>query len=411
MRKAHLQPTTIALSVLLLAVGCSSPARQNFDEGLRLFRENKMKEALPLFEQAVALDNGNAEAVAWLAETHRRLGNTDTALTLARQSLHLQPQNSFAHLVMAEALFPYGGKRAEYDTVWYHVQQAVECDSTDGNAWQMVWGKEIFENNVEGFQKVLQKMVETGFLTETALAYGRWELRHLPQHAVLLTNGDMDTFPAEAVQVTENFRPDVAVVERGLLNTPTGRRFIRDKLDVAMPYNDAELDARVEGIDESGRSRTAADHILKGWIDQKVRGAFSRPIAFASTVVESYYEEYKDHIVDAGAFLLWQPARQTATVDTATIRLSLGSIKPEDFRGPWVGRRDRSPIRRVYTKYLAKNITGTALTYARELINGGRTRDAEDILAWAEEFERATILGPTLTKEIEELRTILRRQE
>jgi len=49
-----------------------------------------------------------------------------------------------------------------------------------------------------------------GFLHQAALAYGRAELRTLPPDALLLTNGDMDTYPAQAVQVTEGFRTDVA---------------------------------------------------------------------------------------------------------------------------------------------------------------------------------------------------------
>ena len=400
-----------ALLVLLLPAGCTPQGQQDLDTGLRLFRENKVKEALPLFQRAAARDEGNAEVLAWLAETHRRLGNTEEALKMARKSLQVQSRNSFAHLVMAETLFPYGGNEAQYDTVWYHVEQAVACDSTDGNVWQMMWAREIFAGDVGPFQKVLRKMVETGFLTEAALAYGRWELQCLPRRAVLITNGDMDTFPAEAVQVTEQFRPDVAVVESGLLNTPSGRRFVRDKLGVQMPYDDADLVSLVGVMDEDGRPRTAADHILRGWTDQQTRGAFTRPIAFAPTVEESYYKGYEDNLVNAGAFLLWQPEPPSAAVDTATIRVSLIGISPGDFRGPWVGAEDRSPIRRVYTKYLAKNVTWAAITYARELMSDGRVREADDALTWADGFERNTELGTAFTEEIEELRAELRRRD
>lgn len=398
----------LALLALLLPSGCASQGQQDLDVGLKLFRENKLKEALPLLQRAVARDQRNAEAFAWLAETNRRLGNTDEALKIARKSLDLQPRNSFAHLVMAEALWPPGAKDAKYDTVWYHVDQAVACDSTDGNAWQMMWPKPIFEGDLPLLQKVLRKMVETGFLTDAALAYGRWELQSLPPGAVLLTNGDMDTFPAQAVQVTERLRPDVAVVERGLLHTPTGRRFVNDKLGVKIPLNDAQLDSLAGVTDSGGGHRTAADLVLRGWTDRQARGAFTRPIAFAPTVEESYYEGYKDHLVNAGAFLLWQPEPISAAVDTATIRASLNGIKPGAFLGPWVAGEDRSPVRRVYTKYLARNITAAAITCAGELARGGRTRDAEGVLEWADGFERDTEVGPTFTKEIEELRAGLR---
>jgi hypothetical protein len=400
----------LALLALLLSSASASPGQQDLDAGVRLFLKNELEQALPRMEQAAARDTENAEALAWLAETRRRLGNMDEALNLAGKSLRLQPRNSFAHLVIAEALWPYGVKDASYDTVWFHVDQAVACDSTDGNAWQMMWPRPIYEGNVPLFRKVIRKMVETEFLTKAALAYGRWELRTLPAGAVLFTNGDMDTWPAEAVQVTEQLRPDVAVVERGLLATPTGRRFVSEKLGAPMPYTDAELDSLEEAGGRSDPPRKAADLVLGGWIEGHAAGAFTRPIAFAPTVESSWYRDYQDHLVNAGAFLLWQPAPVSAAVDTAAIRASLAGIRPGEFRGPWVGERDRSPVRRVYTKYLARNVTVAAITCAEEMAGAGRTSDARDVLRWAERFERETELGPTFTKEIEALRARLHRR-
>jgi hypothetical protein len=101
--------------------------------------------------------------------------------------------------------------------------------------------------------------------------------------------------------------------------------------------------------------------------------------------------------------------RVRAAVDTATIRVSLAGIRPGEFRGPWVSDRDRSPVRRVYPKFLTGNITGAAITLAPELARGGRTSDAEEALQWTDAFERDTELGPTFTAEIEKLRTELRR--
>ncbi len=188
-------------------------------------------------------------------------------------------------------------------------------------------------------------------------------------------------------------------------------RFVSETLGVHMPFDDAYLDSLVGVTNEDGRLFTAADHILRGWTDLQTRGAFTRPISFAPTVEESYYKDYEDHLVNVGAFLLWQPAPPSAAVDTATIRVSLNGIRPGDFRGPWVGEDDRSPIRRVYTKYLAKNVTWVAITYARMLMSAGRVRDADDVLTWADGFERDTELGAAFTEELEELRAELHRRD
>jgi len=401
----------LLLLIPLLAMGRSSPGESDLDAGLQLFRQNKIQEALPFLQRAAGDDDRKAEALAWLGETHRRLGNNDEALKSAQQSLRLEPRNSFAHLVIAEALFPYGGGAADYDTVWYHIDQAVACDSTDGNAWQMMWAKGIFKADLPLFHKVLRKMVETGFLTDAALAYGRWELQCLPPNAVLLTNGDMDTFPAQAVQVTERLRPDAVVIERGLLDTPTGRRFVRDELGVHLPYDEGEFDSPDRSPDAAGETPSASRRILAGWIDRRTRGAFTRPIAFAPTVQESYYKEYRDHLLYSGPFLLWQPESVSVAVDTAVVRLSLDHIDPGAFSGPWVGDNDRSPVRRVYTKNLAGNITHMALAYAGELIESGQLRQAGDVLDWTEGFERHTELGPVSDSAIGELREELHRKD
>lgn len=126
---------------------------------------------------------------------------------------------------------------------------------------------------------------------------------------------------------------------------------------------------------------------------------------------ESYYKEYRDHLLYSGPFLLWQPESVSVAVDTAVVRLSLDHIDPGAFSGPWVGDHDRSPVRRVYTKNLAGNISHMALTYAGELIEDGQLRKAGDGLDWTEGFERRTELGPVSDPAIGELREELHRKD
>lgn len=408
-RRMRIDASKLCLAVAFLVAGCSNASTPDLETGRQLFLENRIEEALPLLERASAENPDDAETLTWLAETYRRSGRTENAKRTAHRALQLRPTNGFAHLVMAQALFPYGAEASAFDTVWTHVDLAVACDSTDGNAWVMLWAKAVFEQDRALFERLHRKLVETGFLTSAALAYGRWELATLPPNALLLTNGDMDTFPAEAVQVVEGFRPDVAVVERGLLNTPTGRRFIRDHLRVSMPFEVAALDSLDDTIDASGRRRTAADQILSAWADREARGAADRPIAFAPTVEEAFIEDYRDRLLDAGAFLLLQAevGPVPAPIDTALARLSIALVHPDDFRGSWVSAADRSPVRRVYTKNLAKNITHTAIVYARRLTEARRFAEADRALTWATAFEQGTELGPVSADEIAQVRSRL----
>jgi len=241
----------ILLAVFSMDAQGGASGRNDLDEPLSLFFETKYALALPMFERIAARDRESAEALTWLAETYRRLGRTREAIVTARKALGYSPCSSFAHLVLAQSSYP------DADTVSAHVTAAAACDSTDPNAWLMMWGEAIRRADPALYARCLSKLVETGFLTEAALAYGRVELRTLPEHAIRITNGDMDTYPAQAVQVTEHFRPDVAVIEREHLGMSWSARFIREHQHVALPIPDKQLEMMKDSIDASGHTITA----------------------------------------------------------------------------------------------------------------------------------------------------------
>jgi hypothetical protein len=234
-------------------------------------------------------------------------------------------------------------------------------------------------------------------------------LRHLPEQALLVTNGDMDTYPTVALREVEGFRTDVAVVNRSLLNTTWYARFIRDHDNLFLPFRDSQLDSLSAFKDQQGNLITVSDQILKAWLTQKASGAFPRPIAFSVTVDPSFTNAIKDHLQTAGPFLLWQPSPAYATPDTAMLQMNLANINSDDFAGPFVSPQDRSPVRRVYTKGIVRNVTATALTYSDLLIKSGSFSDAQKWLIWAEEFEKKTEFGPAFTEQIASLKEAARR--
>ena len=398
--------STFVIAVGLFLATVSSKAQTELsvlDKPLALFFEIKFQQALPLFEQIVEKDPKNAEARTWLAETYRRMGKIDEAIENARKALSLNPRSSFAHIVIAQASYPNN------DTVLAYVKSAIECDSTDPNAWLMMWGEAIRHADPALRNKTLRKLVETGFFTKASLAYGRAELRNLPPDAILITNGDMDTYPAQAVQVSEGFRTDVAVIERGHLDINWGCRFVRDHQNVPLPVSDTDLDSMKDTTDTRGQKLTKSDQIFRGWVEQKLRGDFQRPIALAPTVEETFYDWNKEHFHYRGMYFLWQAEKVGRTRDTAAIRECLDGIDPDEFTGPWASLKDRSPVRRYYTKGIVRVLSRVALTYSIELMRAKRFADADQTLRWLEVFEKRTELGEVSTNEIQELRKLLNR--
>lgn len=81
----------ISVFFLFYLTGCTRQEPTKLNEALVLYNENKLDEALPLFEQLVTRDKANAEYHSWLAETYRRLGRKAEAMTSARTALGLDP--------------------------------------------------------------------------------------------------------------------------------------------------------------------------------------------------------------------------------------------------------------------------------------------------------------------------------
>lgn len=392
--------------MILLMCGCTSQDTATLDEALTLYRENKLVQALPLFQQTVKQHKDHAEPYAWLAETYRRLGDKYEAVKAAERALELEPCNSFAHIVIADAchLLPLGVELTDSDTSWIHINKAVECDSADGNAWAFLCGEAMIREKYDVMRKSARKMKETGFLTRAVLDYGRWSLSTLPENAILITNGDMDTFPLLALQTEEGLRTDVAVIEKQWLGLPQYLGYLGDYYDIPLPVEDSLIDSLGQNKGFPENMLLISEKIFKGWLEQKARDSFPRPIAIAVTVTEDFYTEVKDHFQYTGPFLLWQPGPASDTPDTMAIKKSLAGIQPDDFTGPWVSEGDRSPIRRLYTKYIVKNVTQAALVYSQEMIKAKKFKDAKRMLSWAEAFERKTELGPVYTEQITQLK-------
>ncbi len=404
-------PLITSLITLFLLSGNTHQTESETGQALELFRQNKFEMALPLLERAVAKQKDDADLHAWLAETYRRLGKKEEAVKEAGHALQLDSCHSFAHTVMAEASRRcHWAVRSDTDTTWVHLKLALECDSLDGNVWLSIWDEAILRENFELMHKSIRKMRETDFLTITALSFGRWMLRTLPKNAILITNGDMDTYPLLAVQETETFRPDVVVIERGILGTRQFQHYLSDSLKIPLPFSDSQLDSLLNIPDMRENLLSISEQIFHGWIDQKKRDSFTRPVAIATTVDEGFYDDVANHLVYGGPYFVWQANTITDTIDISLIERSLAGIKSDDFTGPWISDQDRSPVRWMYTKYLANNITAMAITLGDELIKSERFNEALVTLDWAEEFERSNELGPVFTDRIAYLKENVNQQ-
>ena len=85
------------------------------------------------------------------------------------------------------------------------------------------------------------------------------------------------------------------------------------------------------------------------------------------------------------------------------VEASLQGIDAGAFTGPWVSDQDRSPIRRVFTKNIVRNVTNAALVYAEALMKSDHGSEAGQWIRWADRVDRESELGPGFTDRISRL--------
>ena len=391
-----MKPTRMLAVVILLAVvftGCSRVKEATLARGAALFLDNKLDLALPVLEAAAKMCKDNPDAHAWLAECCRRLGRYDEAAVAAQAALDLDPQHAFAHAVLGDLYAPHlsAWSRTNSDSAWYHLRQAVRYDQSEGGAWAALWLQAMMRGERELEQRAAAQMIDSGFLSKPVLAYNRWQLEHLPQDAILLTNGDMDTYPSVALQEKEGLRPDVAVVNLSLLNLPWYARLMADRHGIPLPFSDADLDLKRAYRDEKGGIVTVSRQIVAGWIEMLSEGNLGRPLCAAVTAAEcNLGPEAAERSVLCGPYFELRACPVDATSDGERLAESLQGLDLSDFEGSFTSPVDRSPVRRTCTDKIAANITAAM--------------EADTVLARAEEFDSRILAGGEHAAHMDSLR-------
>jgi tetratricopeptide (TPR) repeat protein len=203
-------------------------------------------------------------------------------------------------------------------------------------------------------------------------------LTPLEPNAIVMTNGDNDTFPLWYIQEVENVRKDVRVVNLSLLNTPWYIRQLRDQEPrVPFSFTDAQLEA-LQPYQEEGTGKII-------WVkDQAVAdlvkaNQWKRPIYLAVTVPEQLGFEKRttleglvfrvspnevgEHAVDARKTLhnLYRVYRYDGLLD-----------KNRDY--------DRSVYKDENAYKLVQNYSAAHVQVAYRLQQAGQAKDALTVL-------------------------------
>lgn len=88
--------------------GDDPPKNKDLARAVALVDKGSYAEALPLLEKAVVAEPKNADAYNYLGYSHRKLGDTETALGFYRKALEIKPKHLGANEYLGELYLDLG---------------------------------------------------------------------------------------------------------------------------------------------------------------------------------------------------------------------------------------------------------------------------------------------------------------
>ncbi len=167
-----------------------------------------------------------------------------------------------------------------------YLERAIALDPDFTDAWFSLAVHYMEDGNLEQTDRALRRLLESGVITDEIMDYNYNVLLGLEPKAILITNGDNDTYPAWILTRLLNHRPDVTIVNRSLLNTLWYPKYL---IDQGLPHfiSQQELTARHESANtsEEDQSIPGGPHgdALIELIAQSAKRA-GRPVYLAKTM-------------------------------------------------------------------------------------------------------------------------------
>jgi tetratricopeptide (TPR) repeat protein len=185
----------------------------------------------------------------------------------------------------AAAAYCFQYIHSEQDQVWrlahQHLLQAASGDPQCTDVYYALWATSLRSGDEALTAECLRRLVALGDMPQPLLEWGRNMIAGAPPGAVILTNGDNDTYPPLAYQAITGDRPDVAIVNLSLLNTSWYIRHWRDR-GALITLTDEEI-----GALQPRRDAKVADQVQRHMVANCHREVGGRPLCYSVTVYES----------------------------------------------------------------------------------------------------------------------------
>jgi len=205
--------------------------------------------------------DGHGETVEGLVNLGMAYGYSNqlqAAAAAGRRAVELGPDDPDALAFLGKTLNSLGSPLEETEPL---LQHCIELAPGHESGLMTLAGIYLRNGRLENAAGVLKGVFERRLIARPLQDYAYNMLLGLPTGAILITNGDNDTFPPLALQAGMKFRTDVILVNRNLLYAPEYAEAVmaaHPELRVPIP----------EATDKRSRS------ILDLWLEMKPTAVF-----------------------------------------------------------------------------------------------------------------------------------------
>jgi len=233
-------------------------AEADLVEAHRLLYETKFDMAKSAYQDLVKRFPQSAEAHLGLSIASRYMGQRDTAVAEARAAFKLDSEAVGVLLNYGNLLLPMrtGPLPDMSDSARYAeserclLKAAASAHPFSAHAHIELWASYMGQGQLSDARHQAFDLGQKHYYHQPLLDFAYNLLVGLDTNAILITNGDNDTYPLWALQnAPDPFRPDVTVANLSLLNIPTVVRMMRDSLGLPVSIPDDMIDSlgTVEG--------------------------------------------------------------------------------------------------------------------------------------------------------------------
>ncbi len=255
-----------------------------------------------------------------------------------------------------------------FDRVWKNEEKFTKISE--------IWEKEVKLN--------FRKSIDFEVLVE----FNENMLKSAPTNAILITNGDNDTYPAWYLQ-EKGVRKDVLIVNRSLLNLTKNALFLK-KHGLPLDITDEQLEKLKPHKTKSGDIFLPSDYLIKLLLKQK-----QRPVAISTTVSSPERWGYPLRLTG----LIYEIGSSDSKIDSDEGEIYIDIERTKELLHSILDfKKCRStPVDSlsIHLQNLAKNYSAIAFSLSNALSNKEKFQEALDELEMAKSFSNSPTFNYT----------------